>query len=248
MNLTVRAEDIMTPRRLLKHAANDADAEAAADREGFDAVPLLGRDGFVREFWSRADRQRMRIARQHRTLHDSPVERLLPALGAHVVQFVYYRSEMVGLIDASDLNKPIARLVWLQPMLELERAILDAVRYLGIDDERQAAALENEAAPTRRRQAKAQRHDLKMPLLEYAQFPSLLRAAARLGISQLSEQDIAELNEVRKCAAHGARDTVIDDRSECGRLTRSLEIARGAVRSAARRSALRGRWWLRCTQ
>lgn len=56
MNLTVRAEDIMTPRRLLKHAANDADAQAA-DRGGFDAVPLLRPDGLVREFWSRADRK-----------------------------------------------------------------------------------------------------------------------------------------------------------------------------------------------
>jgi hypothetical protein len=45
MNLTVRAEDIMTPRRLLKHAANDAEAEAAAYSGGFDAVPLLRRDG-----------------------------------------------------------------------------------------------------------------------------------------------------------------------------------------------------------
>jgi hypothetical protein len=48
MNITVRAEDIMTPRRLLKHAANEADAEAEADRGGFDAVPLLRRDGLVR--------------------------------------------------------------------------------------------------------------------------------------------------------------------------------------------------------
>jgi hypothetical protein len=46
-----------------------------------------------------------------------------------------------GLIDASDLNKPIARLVWLQPMLELERAILDAVRRRHIDDKSQADAL-----------------------------------------------------------------------------------------------------------
>jgi hypothetical protein len=33
---------------------------------------------------------------------------------------VHYRSEVVGLIDASDLNRPTARIAWLQPMLELE--------------------------------------------------------------------------------------------------------------------------------
>ena len=241
MNVMVRAEDIMTPRRLLKHALCDADAVAAADRECYDAVPILRRDGLIREFWSRTDARRMRITRQHRTPHDSNVERLLPALGAHVIQFVYYRSEMVGLIDASDLNKPISRIVWLQPMLELERVILDAVRYQSIDDERQAAALENEVVPVQRRQAKARRHDLKMPLLEYAQFPSLLRAAVRLGILQLSEEDITNLNELRKRAAHGAHHAVIDDRSECGRLARTIEIAVKAARSAKHRSSTRVR-------
>jgi len=93
MNITVRAEDIMTPRRLLKYAANETDAEVEADRGGFDAVPLLRRDGRGREFWSRMECKTMRIASQgHRTGHDSAVERLLPALGEHV-QFVYYRSE-----------------------------------------------------------------------------------------------------------------------------------------------------------
>jgi hypothetical protein len=235
MNITVRAEDIMTPRRLLQHAANEADAEAEADRGGFDAVPLLRRDGIVHEFWSREERKPLRIARQHRTVHNSMVERLLPALGKHVVQFVYYRSEMVGLIDATDLNKPIARLVWLQPMLELERAILDAVRHRHIDDERQAEALGNQAAKTQKRQAKAKRHNMEMPLLEYAQFPSLLRAAVHLGIIQLTEREIAELNKWRTRAAHGARNAVIEDRSDCDRLMQALEIAREAARNATRR-------------
>jgi hypothetical protein len=239
MNITVRAEDIMTPRRQLRHAADGADAEAAADHGGFDALPLLRRDGAVHQFWSRAERRSVRIAGQHRILHDSAIERLLPALGNHVVQFVYYRSEMVGLVDASDLNKPIARMAWLHPMLELERAILDAVRDLRIDNKRQAAALEKQAASTKSRQGKAQRQDLEMPLLEYAQFTPLLRAAVRLGITQLSERDITELNEFRTRAAHGARHAVIEDRSDCERLAQALAIARGAARCAGRRSRSR---------
>lgn len=235
MDLTVHAEDIMTPRRFLKQAADETTAKMAADRGGFDAVPILRRDGLVTQFWSRAAGAKIRISRQHKTRHDSMIEQLLPMLGAHIVQFVYYRSELVGLIDASDLNKPIARLVWLQPMLELERAVLDAVQYHAIDDERQAAALGHEAGSARARQAKAKRHDLEMPLLGYAQFPFLLRAAVRLGIIQLSEQDLTELNEVRKRAAHGALHSVIDDRSDCTRMIRTLQTARGAIRSATRR-------------
>ncbi len=242
MNLTVRAEDIMTPRRLLRHAVDDADGAAAADDGGFDAVPILGRDGSVREFWSRNDHKRLRISRQHSIAHDSTIERILPTLGAHIVQFVYYRSEMVGLIDASDLNKPIARMAWLHPMVELERAILDAVRELEINEAEQSDALGDQAAKgAKTRQRKAKRHDLEMPLLEYAQFKALLCGAVRLGIIRLSDQDIADLNEFRKRAAHGAIHAVIYDRSDCGRLAQALKTARSAAQEAARCSVLRRR-------
>jgi len=233
MNLTICAEDIMTPRRLLKLAFSDDEARAVADDLGFDAVPVLRPDGSVREFWSRADRARVRIIGSHKVPHDSAIERLLPALGEHVAQFVYYRCEMVGLIDASDLNKPIARMAWLHPMVELERAILDVVRHLKIDDQSQAEALRNQASATRKRQKTAGRHNLEMPLLEYAQFGALLNAAVHLQIVQLSEHEIAELNEFRKCAAHGAINAVIGERSDCSRLNRVLKTARSAARFAA---------------
>lgn len=133
---------------------------------------------------------------------------------------------MVGLLDASDLNKPIACLAWLQPMLELERAILSVVADRKIDEQQQSAALGQQAKPTLRRQQKAKRHDLVLPLLEYAQFPSLLRASRNLDITSLSDEEISSLNEVRRRAAHGAGDVVIQDRSECSRLENTLELAR----------------------
>ncbi|HEY4934495.1 MAG TPA: hypothetical protein VII23_23255 [Terriglobales bacterium] len=145
------------------------------------------------------------------------------------------------MIDASDLNRPIARLVWLGPMLELERAILDAVRHLKIDDDRQYKALGRAGADTRKKQKKAQQHDLGMPLLEYAAFPSLLHASVRLEIDQLSDSEIAELNCVRKRAAHGAGGAIISDRRDCERVNRALEIAGGAERTITRRFALKSR-------
>jgi hypothetical protein len=179
--------------------------------------------------------------RRHRVAHDTPIEQLVRALGEHLIQFVYYRSELVGLIDASDLNKPIARLAWLQPMLELERAILEAVRLVGIDEEHQAEALGTDATSTRRRQARAERHDLGLPLLEFAQFSPLLRAAGNLRIVWLDSKEISELNDFRNRAAHGARERVIDDRIDCERLLCAIRIAREATRSAGRqvRSVLR---------
>lgn len=193
MNLSIRAEDIMTPRRRLLQTKDDAAAERLAADNRFDAVPLLNSDGLVCEFWSQKERRRLSITKRHRVSHDAAVETLLKKLGLHVVQFVFYRSEMVGLVDASDLNRPRACLAWLEPMLELERTILNAVADRNIDERKQAEALGDQATPTIKRQERARKHDLTLPLLEYAQFPSLLKASARLGITNLSDKEIAVL-------------------------------------------------------
>lgn len=229
MNFTVRAEDIMTPRKLLDQRSRDTDAEKVAAAMGFDAIPISRTDGKILEFWSRTDGQRIRIRRAHRTAHDASVESLLAPLGAHLIQFVCYRSEVVGLIDASDLNKPIARIAWLYPMLELERALLDAARAFKISEVEQASALGGHATVSRQRQTNAKRHDLEMPLLEYAQFPNLLRAGRYLGLLDLDDSSIDDLNTVRKRAAHSG-DVVVENRAECARLSRVLETARKAAR------------------
>ena len=65
MKLDVRAEDIMTPRKLLDQRSRDADAEKVADAMGFDAIPISRSDGKILEFWSRTDRRRIRIRRAH---------------------------------------------------------------------------------------------------------------------------------------------------------------------------------------
>ncbi|HAF15024.1 MAG TPA: hypothetical protein DCK93_20600 [Blastocatellia bacterium] len=140
---------------------------------------------------------------------------------------------MVGLVDASDLNKPISCLAWLEPMLELERAILDLVADRGIGDEQQAVALGKAAISARSWQRKAQDHDLVLPLLEYAQFPSLLRASRSLEITKLSDDEIDLLNEVRKRAAH-AGGAIIRDRSDCARLKQALGLARRVASSISK--------------
>ena len=229
MNLIVRAEDIMTLRKLLYHGSLATGAEKVAATMGFDAIPISRPDGKILEFWSRTDERMIRIRHAHRTAHDTSIESLLVPLGQHVIQFVCYNSEIVGLIDASDLNKPIARIAWLHPMLELERSLLDAARMFKITEGEQAAALGQHATIARKRQTSAKRHDLGMPLLEYAQFADLLRAGRYLGLLDLDDSAIKDLNDVRKRAAHSG-DVVVENRGECARLSGALAIARKAAR------------------
>jgi hypothetical protein len=230
---TVRAEDIMTPRNLLRYGRDDADAERLADSNGFDAVPIITADGKLSNFWSRPDRRRIRIRARHRLQHDAPVERLLLPLGEHVVQFVHYRSEVVGLVDASDLNRPSARIAWLYPMLQLERALLDRIRELHVSDDAQAKALGERAMEVLRRQRKAKRAELELPLLEYAMFPELLKAARKLGLVVLDDTSIEALNQVRKRAAHSG-DVVVESRADCQRLVQVLATARSTTQAIGR--------------
>jgi hypothetical protein len=116
----------MTPRSALRivESGNLRSAYRIAVKEDFDAVPIVER-GTIRRFWSRGEGGPVRIAGRNRVSHDAPIENLLPRFKADGVQFVYYRTEVVGLVDVSDLNKPLARLVWLHPILECEQGIVE---------------------------------------------------------------------------------------------------------------------------
>jgi hypothetical protein len=232
VSLAVRVEDVMTPRTMLRFGRNDAAASRIADDMRFDVVPLTREDGKVLEFWSRLEQKRLRIRRIHRTSHVASIESILIQLSKHVVQFVYYRSEVVGLVDASDLNRPVARIAWLQPMLELERAILDAVRKLEIGDDEQAIALGDALNPARKRQNKAKRASLELPLVEYAQFPDLLRAARRLQLLALDDKQIESLNRFRRRAAHSG-DVAVDSRFDCAHLREAIGMARSFTRQVS---------------
>src|SRR6266404_1364136 len=172
---TIRAEEIMTPRHLLRCATTTAVAVRIARENDFDAIPFIGPNGLVKYFWSRESNSSIKIVRQHRIEYDAPVERLLPSLGAHVAQFVYYRSQCVGLVDASDLNKPIARLILHLPMIELERSIVTAIesRY-PTDEEQELIVGKSDSRKLWDYQNRDKRPDLRRRLIEYAGFPLLL--------------------------------------------------------------------------
>src|SRR5205823_1116077 len=120
-----RIEDIMTPRSLFVSVFPDeADhAPHLAEEKGFDVIPIV-RKGEIADYWSRKLRKVKRITQRHRIPHNTSVEDVLARLNRHLIQFVYYRTEVVGLVDLSDLNKPLGRLAWLQAILECEQAIM----------------------------------------------------------------------------------------------------------------------------
>jgi hypothetical protein len=230
----MRVEDIMTPRSLFVSVPVerlDCAAELA-ERNSFEAIPVL-RDGHVAGYWSRTAGKVKQINRYHRAQHDDDVEQLLPRLAEHLIQFVHYHDQIVGLVDVSDLNKPMARLIFLGRMLDCEQAIFVATRESQLREEQVIAALGRDAAKgamTRRRKATAE--DLDAPLLEFAQFPDVLRAATRLGLISLDGTELDLLTSIRNRSAHATHKLV----------QRQADTRQDGRRGAVSPAQARARW------
>lgn len=229
-SLSPKVEDIMTPRSLFICVDQQAPDRAAQIAEGnnFDAVPLLC-GGEIRKYWSQAEKRCLPITKRHRVAHDTPIEHVLPRLNSHPVQFVYYRSEIVGLVDISDFNKPLAKLAWLRQILELEQSLLTRVAVSKLSEEAVIEALGPSAERTKDRQRQAHRENLDLPLLTFAQFGDILKATTKLGMIQLADDEIKRLNNLRNRLAHGAR-TLIEKRSDATELMWALHTCRRLLR------------------
>lgn len=227
--MLIRAEDIMTGRRLLKcsPAGDPEEAARIAASNQFDVVPLPEVGGAVRRFWSRPAGAILRVTRQHRANHDTPVAALLRPLFQHGVQFVYFRSELVGLLDVSDLNKPLARLGLLSPMLHLEQQVMNRARRMNLsDDSISQWASKGEVRRAKSRQARAATKNLSMPLLEFMGFGSVLAVARGLGWLQLTDGQHASLVDLRNRCAHATRE-IIDRREGREKLLETIALAVG---------------------
>jgi len=198
----VTVADVMTPRSLFVCAPQEKPDQAVtlAETHGFTAVPIVD-NGSVSSYWSRSAARALPIARRLKLAHDVPLPVALPHLIGGTTHFVYYQRELVGLINLSDLNKPLGRLPWLQLVLDLERRILEA--SVDLADETVATALGEAARHARKRQAKARANDVHLPLLSFALFSEVLCAATELKLITMTPEEIERLVRTRNHLAHG---------------------------------------------
>lgn len=223
----------MTSRSAFKFVS-DTEIERAtrlANKHNFDAIPIVCR-GTIKRYWDQEAGEVISITNKHRVQHDASVEEILPRLNEHLVQFVYYRSEVVGLIDLSDLNKPLGRLPWLHSILECEHYIVTKAHAKFNDDEIFVALGKQAQKSIRRRRSRAQRDDLVIPLLAFANFSDVLNAAARLGIVQIDRTEIALFVELRNRLAHAGRNLIEKRKTSGKKLLDVLKICRRILANA----------------
>ena len=216
----------MTPRSMFKVVGDDETERAPnlAKKYKFDAIPVIRR-GAITKYWDRQAGKVLPITKKHRVAHDASIQEALPRLNEHLIQFVHYRSEVVGLVDLSDLNKPLGRLPWLHPILECEQRILTKAYGKSFTAEEIFTALGKDAAKSvRRRQEKAQKENLTIPLLAFAHFSEVLNAAVHLGILQIGEAEINLLVDLRNRLAHAGRNLIEERKTDGKKLLEALKI------------------------
>lgn len=230
-NSRMRVEEIMTPRSLFKIVEEDELQLALqiAAEHGFDVVPII-RKGEITHYWNQADGRVLRITKRHRVPHDISVEQVLPRLNAHLIQFVYYRSEVVGLVNLSDLNKPFGRLTWLQSILEVEQAVLTRALELRVPETEIIKALGGAAKEALRWRARAKKEDIDTSLLTYVGFADVLKAAQALGILKITSSDTERLRHIRNRLAHGVQN-LVEHRSDGEELEWALHCCRRIMAS-----------------
>lgn len=204
----------MTPRSLLRTVShrNLDGASAIAKRENFDAIPVSKDDKIV-GFWSILDQKRHPLTSDHLVAHDQPVGGVLDRLVGHGVQFVSYRDQIVGLVDLSDLNKPLARVIVAQPLLAVEQLIVTAFRERPLSDRRLVAILgDDKIVAAADRRASTRRENLDAPLVEFLHFGDILRIAAEVGLISTTKHEINRLNRTRNQVLHPAHRLVAERR------------------------------------
>jgi hypothetical protein len=192
----------MTPRSLFLSVPKGQldQASKLAEENGFTAIPIVD-GGVVSCYWSQPASRELPITRRLKVTHDLPLMAALPRLMAAATHFVYYDRELIGLINLSDLNKPLGRLPWLHLLLDVEQRILEASIHLSQDSVE--IALGKAAGRTKKRQANARANDVHLSLLSFAQFSDALQAAIRLNLIDMSIEGAARMTKMRNRLAHG---------------------------------------------
>ncbi len=198
----VSVADVMTPRSLFLSVPRQhlGHAPKLAEENGFTTIPIID-GGIICSYWSQTGRRELPITRRLKVAHDLPLVAALPRLMRTTTHFVYYDHELVGLVNLSDLNKPLGRLPWLHLLLDVEQRILEASIHLPKDSV--ATALGRPAARARQLQAKARANDVDLPLLSFALFSQVLQAAIRLKLIDLSPEEAGRMTKMRNRLAHG---------------------------------------------
>lgn len=198
-------QDIMTATNQLKRADTFRNAKNLFFE--YDVVPSP-RTGTIRGFFKRDIEQLNSIEPSHILSDATPLFELPHLFCESYFYFVISGNRIAGYVHYSDLNKTIAKIPFFALFQSVERRLWENTKHRISEDVLRKLFNSGEVDGFLRRRDKAVKGNVDLGWTGIFSFPYILKIARYYGLTQLPDEDIKLLKEIRNKVAHSDQNLV----------------------------------------
>lgn len=199
--------DILTETERLRRADNLKNAELLFHE--YDVVPYPRR-GLLNGFFQRGSEQLHRIEPRHIVSEGTSLFDLPQLFCESLFYFVISGNRLVGYVHYSDFNKPVVKIPFFAMFQAVERRLWERFKDRISEDAVRRVFEPKEVDAFMRKKRKAERDNVDLGWVGVFSFPYILRLARFYGLTDISDEDIKLLKEVRNKVAHSDHHLVKD--------------------------------------
>lgn len=198
-------QDIMTSADQLKRADNLKAAEHLFFE--YDVVPWP-RTGTIRGFFKRDSDQLNSIEPSHILSDATPLFELPHLFCESQFYFVISGNRITGYVHYSDMNKTIVKIPFFAMFQSVERRLWENTKHRISEDVLRKLFDVAEVDRFLRKRSNAVKGNVDLGWTGIFSFPYILRIARYYGLTQLTDEDIKLLKEIRNKVAHSDQNLV----------------------------------------
>ena len=202
-------QDILTETEQLKRADTLGNAEPLFHE--YDVVPYP-RKGLIQGFFKRGSGQLHNIEPRYIVSEGTSLFDLPQLFCENLFYFVISGNRLIGYVHYSDLNKPVVKIPFFAMFQAVERRLWDNFKHKISEDVLRKVFEPNEVDAFIRRKRRAERDNVDLGWVGVFSFPYILRLARFYGLTDMSDEDMKLLKEVRNKVAHSDHYLVKDEK------------------------------------
>ncbi|CAN5263784.1 hypothetical protein BH10ACI1_BH10ACI1_25880 [soil metagenome] len=220
-------QDIMTEVSLLKRAQTLSDAKNLFSEYDIVTYPKKGKiEGFFKN--DSEDKHNIEtgfIVSEGTSLFDLP-----QLFCENYFYFVISANKIVGYVHYSDLNKPLVKIPFFAMFQAVERKLWDKIQNK-ISEDAIRTLFPNDTDNFLKQKKKAEKNNVDVGWVGIFSFPYILRLARHYGFTDLSDEEIKQLKEIRNKVAHSDH-YLIKDTNDVKTLAESHDIFINLLKSS----------------
>jgi hypothetical protein len=205
MDAICSVRDIMTPVKQLRRADTLGDAKPLF--EEFDVVPCP-RSGEITGFFQRGFDEMQPIEPEHLISESAPLVSLPALLETRRFFFILAGTKIIGYVHYSDLNKPITKIPFYALYQAIERGLWDDANHRITEAMLERIFSPQEVKEFLKKRADHLQENSDLDWTGVFHFHQIIKISRLLGLTHITDADIARLKEIRNRVAHSDRNLV----------------------------------------